>query len=65
MSHPEIKLTANQTLHWVFTIVYDHVDNSFTIYANGIKSYTTKEASDCPEAMREYFENWDTDEVTI
>lgn len=63
MNAPELKPT--QSLHWTFHVVHDHTTGEFIIYANGKKSYTTDAVEDCPSAMKEYFENWDTDLVTI
>ena len=58
-------LKKTESLLWTFECVYDYESQIFTIYANGVKSFTTSNTDEAPAAMLEYFENWDTDEVTI
>lgn len=66
MSHFVIPPPKQTQVHqWQFDCVYDHATGEFIIYANGKESYRTKEAETAPEAMAEYFEKWDTDEVKI
>jgi len=65
MTH-EIKINEkNQSHHWQFDIIHNFTKGEFIVYANGKKSFTTKDADDCPEAMKEYFDKWDTNEVEL
>ncbi len=63
-NNTEIKFGKNESISWVFTLVRDHKKGKWTVYAGNVKSYTT-DAETAPEAMLEYFQNWDSDEVVI
>ena len=63
MKNVKDNLSVNESLLWIFSLKYNHKTKEFTVYANGKKSYTTKKVETAPDAMVEYFENWDTEKV--
>ena len=59
----QLKLSNDESILWIFSLKHNWKTKEFTVYANGKESYKTKSAETAPEAMVEYFENWDTEKV--